>query len=194
MKPTTVIPGLTITEHLYEAAVAGIAVHVPGHPLLSREQFTTPRAWWLVPDDHGIAYKAELVLRNDPARTIKINLWIRADRRGSEEPQPHNHPWAFTSHILTGGYTEDRYTLVGGQVRTETGVSRTAGSANAISRTDYHEVTAVHEPHGTLSLMVCGPGRPGTWGYLDLDTARHVPALADHGFLDRLRALNPHQP
>ncbi|WP_329402884.1 hypothetical protein [Streptomyces melanogenes] len=38
------------------------------------------------------------------------------------------------------------------------------------------------------------PGRRSTWGYFDLDAARHVPAPADHSFLDRLRTLTPQRP
>ncbi|MHA5054855.1 hypothetical protein [Streptomyces sp. SD15] len=106
---------------------------------------------------------------------MKINLWNAPDRRGDTAPKPHSHPWAFTAHILTGGYNEDRYTLTGDHVHTQLDVTHLGGSTNSISHSDYHEVTEIHERGRTLSLMVCGPGQRGAWGYLDTDAGRHVP-------------------
>ena len=66
-----------------------------------------------------------------------------------------------------------------------------AGGVNSVGREVYHEVTEVHAPGGTLSLMVCGRGERGRWGYLDLATGLHRAAAPDPGFGERLRALNP---
>ncbi|WP_367132837.1 MULTISPECIES: hypothetical protein [Streptomyces] len=190
---TEIVPGLTVTDEMFDAASAGVGKQIPGLAPLTWEQFTDPNGWTLVPDDRGDAYKAELVLLSRVESTIKINLWSLPDRRGGERARPHNHPWAFRSYVLLGGYDEDRYTLEGGRVVPELSVSHTSGSVNHVAPEVYHDVTAIHDPHRTLTLMVCGPGRKGQWGYLDTDTGEHVATQPDPGFLERLRALNPHK-
>jgi hypothetical protein len=185
----TLIPGLTLTDTLYDAAAEGIARHVPDLAPLTREWFTELADWCLVPDDTGAAYKAEFVLLKTRQRTHKINLWFAPDLRGGQLSRPHNHPWDFRSDVLLGGYDEDRYEA-GQLVRS---VARhQAGAANTIGRRDYHEVTAIHEPGATLTLMSCGPGARNGWGYLDTDTGLHVPLTPDPAFSVRFAALNPH--
>jgi hypothetical protein len=67
-----------------------------------------------------------------------------------------------------------------------------AGGVNEVARTDYHEVTGIRsDPGETLTLMVCGLGVLGGWGYLDLDTGEHVPNQPDPTFAARFAALNP---
>lgn len=193
MKTTTIAPGLVLTEAQYAAAAAGMAAHATLGPL-TWGQFTAPTGWWLVPDEAGDAYKAELVLREDAEATVKVNLWLLPDRRsGDGRPTPHSHPWGFSSQILTGGYSEIRYTIHDGQV-TVADLEHTQGSTNDVSQRLYHEVTALHTPPGgTMTLMVCGPGARGTWGYLDPDTGRHTPPQPDPRFTAHLNALNPHR-
>lgn len=94
--------------------------------------------------------------------------------------------------MLLGGYSEDRYTLDrAGGVRSEHGVEHGAGGVNTVPLATYHEVTAIHDPGRTLTLMVCGPGERGRWGYLDPATGRHHAAAPDPDFGERLKALNP---
>ncbi|MGW1071571.1 hypothetical protein [Streptomyces sp. NPDC002537] len=189
---TTVIPGLTVDEPMYETAVEGLALRVPSLTL-AWEQFIAPTSWWLVPDESGRASRAELTLLETQQSTIKINIWLRPDLRGPDgTPLPHSHPWDFDSYILTGGYDEDRYRLAGdGQVHADPGVAHQHGGTNHVNRALYHEVTHVHAPGATMSLMVCGRGERGAWGYLDLSTGRHRPAAPDPAFRAKLRALNP---
>lgn len=71
--------------------------------------------------------------------------------------------------------------------------SHTAGEVNGITREQFHEVTAIHEPGRTLSLMICGLGERGAWGHLDPGSGvfeLNDPS-ADPGFSDRLYAINP---
>ncbi|MFE4397218.1 MULTISPECIES: hypothetical protein [Streptomycetaceae] len=193
MEPIRIAPGLTLSTMHYETAAAGIAAHAPTYAL-TWEQFVHPAAWWLVPDVHGQLSKAELTLQEDPERTAKINIWFAADtRRPDGRPSPHSHPWTFRSYILGGGYTEDRYRVVDGQVLADLGQEHTEGSTNAVSRDLYHEVTRIHEPGSTMTLMLCGQGRRGTWGHLDPATGRCARPDVDPGFTTRLRALNPHR-
>ncbi|MEV7198265.1 hypothetical protein AB0N81_41750 [Streptomyces sp. NPDC093510] len=190
---TLIVPGLGVTGEMYEAASAGVAEQIPELAPLTWERFIDPSGWTLVPDDRGAAYKSELVLLRTAERTVKINLWSLPDRRGEERAHPHNHPWAFRAHVLLGGYDEDRYVPEGGRVVPELSVGHGSGGLNDVALDVYHEVTAIHEPDQTLTLMVCGTGRKGQWGYLDTDTGEHVVTEPDPTFLERLRAINPHK-
>ena len=193
MMTTTIVPGLALDETLYEAAAAGVASHVPGLPPLTWERFAQPDAWTLVPDGYGQGYKAEFVLEATPVRTLKVNLWNLPDLRGGDKSTPHSHPWDFRAYVLLGGYSEDRYVPEGATVRAERAVEHRAGGVNDVPRAVYHEVTEVHAPGRTLTLMVCGRGQRGSWGYLDVATGRHQAVGPDPGFADRQRALNPHR-
>jgi len=192
MTTARIAPGLVLDDVLFDAAQAGVAAHVPGLAPLTWARFTSPGDWTLVPDDRGDGYKAELVLINTRESTAKVNLWFAADLRGGQQSTPHSHPWAFDAHVLLGGYSEDRYTpSADGAVRCEPGVEHLAGGVNSVPREVYHEVTEIHESGRTLTLMVCGRGDRGSWGYLDLATGLHRAAEPDPGFGERLRALNP---
>ncbi|MFE7116616.1 hypothetical protein ACFU99_14505 [Streptomyces sp. NPDC057654] len=193
MQTTTIVPGLVVDNKLFEATAHGLATHVPEHEPLAWSTFTDSAGWTLVPDERGDGYKAELVLLNTMARTIKINLWFLADRRGGQQSQPYSHPWPFTAHILLGGYNEDRYTPNGASVLAQRGVEHREGDVNEVPRRIYHEATDIHDPSRTLTLMMCGPGQRGTWGYLDTSTGQHIPVQPDPEFTSRLKALNPHQ-
>ncbi|NKQ55602.1 hypothetical protein HFP15_22215 [Amycolatopsis sp. K13G38] len=193
MKTTTIAPDLTLDEAMFEAAAEGFATDVPDLAPLTWERFTHAPDWTLVPNDCGDAYKAELVLRNTRDSTLKLNIWNLPDLRGGEVSQPHSHPWHFTAHVLLGGYNEDRYSPENGTIHRERGVEHTAGCVNDVPKAVYHEVTAIHDPGRTVSLMVCGQGARGDWGYLDLATGEREPVRPDPDFAAKLRALNPHQ-
>lgn len=189
----TILPGLTLADDLYEAARAGLAEHLPELPALTREQWTTPTSWWLIPEADGIMSKAELTLVKSEGLTAKLNVWFRPDLRG----MPHNHPWkTFTGHLLAGGYDENRWhhDPEHGRVVDELGLSHLTGQANRVDKHVFHEVCAVHQPGRTLSLMVCGTGVRGDWGYLD-DSGRylHHSTQPVDGFDRMLADLNPHQ-
>jgi hypothetical protein len=193
LRTTTIIPGLTVDEELFGAAAAGIAAYLPDLAPLTWRRFTSPADWWLVPDADGVGYKAELTLADTTERTVKVNRWFLPDLRGGQEPAPHSHPWHFRAHVLLGGYSEDRYHVGrSGSVFVALGMEHHQGGTNEVPLVTYHEVTAIHEPGRTLSLMVCGPRTPG-WGYLDVHTGAHKPVPADPTFAARLAALNPHR-
>lgn len=199
MPTVEVIPGLVLDDALYEAAAAGIVNCAPEFAPLSFERFTAASSWWMIPDDDCNGYKAVLEFCNDPERTVWLHDWLLPDLRGGEESRPHSHPWQFASTILTGGYTEDRYERTGDlatdepSVREQLGVEHRAGSVNDVPRSVYHEVTEIHEPGRTLTLMVCGRGEKAAWGYLDTRSGVHTPTAPDPDFKTKLRHLNPHQ-
>lgn len=195
---TEVVPGLTLDESLFEVAAAGLAAHAAHLPALSWEGFTDPTSWWLIPEEDGLLSKAELTVVKGAAETVKLNIWFRGDVRDRGRPMPHNHPWdSFTGHVLSGGYSEDRYVRDTGYPRGVSftkGVEHVASSGNVVPKALFHEVREIHEPGRTLSLMTCSTGRRGDWGYLDIDTGGYV-ANSDYqpvaDFTGLLMALNP---
>jgi hypothetical protein len=190
MTTTEILPSLTLSTDQFEAARAAVSEHAPDLPPLTYERWTRPRSWALVPDQAGEAYKAEMELARDAERMLRVTVWLLPDLRGGEAPKPHSHPWSFRSHILAGGYTEHRYDPATAPAGLSV-LEHDAGAVNAIDRVEYHEVVELHEP-GTLTLMVCGPGVRGGWGYLDVATGIHLPLEPDPGFSGRFRALNGH--
>lgn len=202
MPTLEVIPGLIVDDTMFELAAQAIQTHAPDLAPLTFSRFTSASDWWMIPDDDGNGYKAELTLRNDRDKTIRINNWYLPDLRGGQESRPHSHPWPFTAMIISGGYTEDRYEVSPGQgiiiageppVRAQLGVEHQVGGRNEVPRSVYHEVTEIFQPGNTLSLMICGRGERGQWGYLNTCNGRHTPTAPDPHFQAKLRQLNPHQ-
>lgn len=140
---------------------------------------------FVVPNGNGEAFKIEQVVYRSPERTVKLVWWFLAD----DDRDPHNHPWAFDSEILAGGYTSVTYWLEDGKVRTE-GRVVCAGMTVHYPRHEYHIVKDVLP--GTRTKMTCGRATPGnTWGYLDPATGREYPATQDPSFIERMLRLNP---
>jgi hypothetical protein len=119
---------------------------------------------------------------------VRCNLWLAPDRRGGEQPKPHNHPWDFHSTTLSGLLVEDRVMLVDGEPVHSAGVEHRVGEVNRVGREVFHEVVDL-EPR-TMTLMMCGPGM-SHWGYLD-QHGRYSRAELPAGFRAQLRELNPH--
>jgi hypothetical protein len=139
-----------------------------------------------IPNDAGETYKTELVLQRVP-NVEKIHWWHLPDPR----KDPHTHPWPFRSTILSGGYTEHRWT------KNEQGVfvfsehTYSAGDVNEVDANVYHNVVSLQPK--TVTHMVCGELVPdGKWGYLNLETMEEYPATKDPTFLERLWKVNPH--
>lgn len=191
MTDRNVLPGLVITSVMLDAALAGVADHatdlaVPAEDLLD------PMSWWAVPGPDGAPYKWERTFLDSVDRTVRLNVWRSPDLRDNERSKPHSHPWPFTAHVLLGGYEEDRYVPDAGLVLRNTKIEHTEGGRNDVGLHVYHEVTHIEHPGRTVSLMVCGRGERGRWGYLDPDTGEHRRAEREPGFDAMLRAVNPH--
>lgn len=194
---TLILPELTITDDLYEIAAAGVAEHAPILAPLTWSRLIDAALWTRVPNDRGEVSKMETTLLRSIELTVRLNVWLRPDLRRGDQPTPHNHPWtSFTGHVLgdQGGYSEDRYYVdERGDVQADIGVAHRSQAANTVDHHTYHEVTEIHAPGRTLSLMVCGTGRRGDWGYLDLATGEHRRFQPVAGFDTMLAALNMHQ-
>jgi hypothetical protein len=144
----------------------------------------------MIPNAEGKPYKLEQVIEASEEETEKRNWWFLPDDNRIPVNLPHSHPWDFESTIQQGRYTERVYWLVDGELRSEERTYR-AGEKNVNSKDTYHFVIDV-EP-GTATHMRCGRANPGmAWGYLDLETLKHVPATKDPTFFAKLTALNPY--
>ncbi len=146
-------------------------------------QFEAPP--FIVPNGKGEAFKIEQVVERSPERTVKLVWWFLAD----DDRDPHNHPWAFDSDILSGGYTSVTYWLENGVVKTEERTAR-AGMTIHYPLHEYHIVKDVLP--GTRTRMTCGQATPGNiWGYLIPATGELYTATPDPSFMERMYALNP---
>ncbi|GAA4215383.1 hypothetical protein [Actinocatenispora rupis] len=189
-----ILPGLSLDHTMYEAAAAGLTAHAPGHAL-TWAQFLDPTDWRLIPDPgpQPRAYKAErrLAIRPD-GQMITLHAWLLPDRR-SNTATPHSHPWQFQSHILLGGYTEQRYQRINDHITVEDATHRYRDT-NTVDLATFHEVVDL-EPGPTITLMITGPAiERGRWGYLDPETGEFTPNRPAPDFTKRLAALNPHMP
>ena len=53
---------------------------------------------------------------------------------------PHDHPWGFTSFIVSGGYVEEVFTLLPGGAWTSALVRRVPGTAHHVPATHIHRI------------------------------------------------------
>jgi len=180
-------PELIVNDAQFGQLEAALPLYAPDLAV-TWEEFINPKKWMLVPDPECVGYKAEFVLLRADDRTVKLNIWFAPDLRDGESPKPHSHPCDFSAYVLAGGYSEERYELGSAD---SLRINHQAGEMNHIPLTTYHEVTEVDAPGETLSLMVCGPGVQGDWGYIDLHTGQKLPQIKDPDFMARAKQLNP---
>lgn len=66
---------------------------------------------------------------------------------------PHDHPFDFITHILSGGYTERVYLInEHGEVTTED-VERKPGTSHYVRATDIHQIIHLHAGHCVTLMM-----------------------------------------
>lgn len=102
----------------------------------------------------GEVYLARLRVIQTPLFAVYLHDIHEADG----DRDPHNHPWAFLSIVLRGGYTERVYDRASaGKDKTHT-----LYSIHAMGRRKYHRITTI-EP-GLKTLILTGPRQSG-WGF-----------------------------
>jgi len=116
--------------------------------------------WWMEIDGRkpGVKYLTRLYVLNTPLFGIKLH-WFHAP---DPDEHCHDHPWAFLSLILKGGYTERREWFLRGVLMRQTVKTRGRGTlafrrANAVHRIE-------HIQYGTMTLIVNGPVTR-VWGF-----------------------------
>lgn len=56
---------------------------------------------------------------------------------------PHDHPWGFTSHVLSGGYIEDVYTLRPDGIATVERKERRPGTSHQVEAGTVHRIVGL---------------------------------------------------
>lgn len=69
---------------------------------------------------------------------------------------PHDHPWGFTSHILTGGYIEEVFHLHDDGTWSSSIVTRKPGTTHQVEATHIHRIISLPDG-GCWTLIVPGP-------------------------------------
>lgn len=116
-----------------------------------------------------------LTIRHEPMSPIFDKFHIEGLQFGAvihhfTEPDtgdPHDHPFDFTTHILSGGYIERVYSIdsTDGDFRYKD-IHRKPGAAHAVKATDIHQIISL--PDGEcFTLMIPGPWKrkSGFWRF-----------------------------
>lgn len=108
------------------------------------------------------------------------HVYLHFFHRSDADLELHNHPWAGTSLILTGGYREERRFRGG----IETRIFR-PGDVNVLMPDTFHRVDLLDPAAGCWTLFVTGQ-RVQDWGFWDRYTDVFTPwkeALRKRGLL-----------
>ncbi|MBC6988950.1 hypothetical protein [Hymenobacter sp. BT491] len=70
--------------------------------------------------------------------------------------EPHNHPWGFTSHVLSGGYVEEVYGLLPDGTVSMQEVERLPGTSHRVEAATVHRLVRLLGPE-CWTLIEAGP-------------------------------------
>lgn len=102
-------------------------------------------------------------------RCDRFAVYLHKFERGDEDDCPHDHPWDFTSIVLWGGYTEERWyrdVIEGHMERWPDDLQRGWLST---ARRMAEECHRVRNPYGPCwTLVITGPRRR-SWGFQTRD-------------------------
>jgi len=152
--------------------------------------------WSIIPNRMGSPYKMERRRAGaTPGSLERFTVWVA---RGSD-PRPHNHPWSFTSRVLSGGFLEWRYIPqvdeFGDTYYKTESFYRKAGDVYECPHGTIHMITDVMD--GTTTHMMIDPlvAGPRDWNSFrpekrSWDTERLVKVDSDSNFLEMFKLLN----
>lgn len=128
--------------------------------LLAGRAYSSGTRWciwrWTDVVKGGSVYLTRLHLVQVPWGALMLH-WIR---RADPDPDMHDHPVAFASLVLRGGYVELVPRAIG---EDPGGAQRTVRRFNLKNADDPHRIVDVN-PRGTLTLVLAGPVTR-SWGY-----------------------------
>lgn len=87
---------------------------------------------------------------------------------GPDLGNPHDHPWSFTTFILSGSYIEEVYTIAADGSWSKDVVHRSAGSSHRVEATHIHRI--IELPEGACwTMVISGPQErdPHFWKFND---------------------------
>lgn len=90
--------------------------------------------------------------------TKLFNIYVHNILKSDEEQDPHDHPWAFLSFVLSGGYSERVWAPFGTHL-----FVRGPGAIVYHSTKDFHKLTLLRDQAWTL--VFTGSRTHDPWGY-----------------------------
>jgi hypothetical protein len=159
------------------AAIVGTAAEavVEAHALPSRQGANSWRWLGLRLDHLSQVRRSGVLALNEPFRLEQMNdifAKFHLEREGgsplpfpavfhrfsgAERGDPHDHPWGFTTHILSGGYVEEIYTCEASGVWIRTTIARLPGTAHHVPATRIHRIVDLLTPECWTMIL------PGPW-------------------------------
>lgn len=112
----------------------------------------------------GEPYLTRLQIVKTPWFSIKLH-WIH---RPDPDRDLHDHPWAFMSFVVRGGYQE----LESKAPARTGGKLRVVNSFNYKNTRTAHRITSVKP--GTITLIISGPRVKKDWGFYNADTFEYT--------------------
>jgi hypothetical protein len=136
--------------------------------------------WWLIKHPDVKGEKEYGTFRNGLRRLYPFYARFHQILRPDSGRDHHDHPFEFTSIILSGWYIEERLLAPGVIVTKE----YRAGDVNQVKRGEYHRIIAVPE-RGVVTLVIHTRKR-GSWGFKVGN--KHIPWRRYHNM-----ELMPHE-
>lgn len=126
-----------------------------------------------------IMHRMDITAANHPEQGVYLRRWyifrcrffgvmVHKIMRHDVDRDLHDHPWAFASIVLKGGYNEEVHCPVHGAPCTDV---RVVTRTNVKRHGAFHRIAALHR-HPTWTLVFTGPKR-SSWGFMVGD--EHVP-------------------
>lgn len=127
------------------------------YPYIGKMDWSGPRIMDIPDTEHPEqVYLRRFIVFKTPFGAIYVHAIFVNDG----DRDPHNHPMAFVSWVVRGGYVEKRWResrLLGFRVRPWMTLART-------TRKDFHSIRELIKAP-TITVMFCGPRRQD-WGFM----------------------------
>lgn len=93
--------------------------------------------------------------------TEKVKVYLHIIKRSDEDPDPHDHPWDFTTIVLKNGYVDESYTIT----RKRLPDDRLGFLSVRKRRAEHIHMVKVQEGKPAWTLVFLGPYRR-KWGFV----------------------------
>lgn len=90
---------------------------------------------------------------------------------GVEDEYPHDHPFDFVTHIITGGYVEEIYKIRDGGVWSRETITRLPDTSHVVKAETIHRIVSL--PEGECKTLIIPKGKwrePRFWRFEGYDS------------------------